>query len=81
MAKRKNYLMTQEQLDTLLDACKPVLMIALQCGTPRSPQANANAAWKVLGDEKGFDHMTVEPNGSDPKEFTAIPKEAVDDKT
>lgn len=43
--ERKEYEMTQEQYDTLLDACKPVPMIMLQCGTPSSPQENANRAW------------------------------------
>jgi hypothetical protein len=58
---RKEYEMTQEQLDKLLDACKPVPMIMLQCGTPSSPQENANRAWKRLGEEMGFDYMTVLP--------------------
>ena len=39
--ERKEYEMTQEDFDRLLNACKPVPMIALQCGTPRSPQENA----------------------------------------
>ncbi len=69
----KDYEMTQTQLDKLLDACKPVMMIALQCGTPASPQENANNAWKALGDEMGFDHLTVEPNGKGDRFFTAEP--------
>ena len=57
----KNFEMTQEQLDVLMNASKSVPMIALQCGTPRSAQERANDAWKALGDEMGFDHMTVKP--------------------
>ncbi len=58
---RKDFEMTQEQLDVLLDAGKPVLLIALNCGMPRSPQQNANDVWKSLGREMGFQHMTVKP--------------------
>ena len=66
--------MTQEQLDKLLDACKPVPMIALQCGTPKSPQANANDAWSALGREMGFDVETVETvAGKSVQFFTAVP--------
>lgn len=68
------YTMTQEQYETLLKACQPVPMIALQCGTPRSPQENANAAWKKLADEMGFKWDTVKPYGGNPLEFTAEPK-------
>jgi predicted TIM-barrel fold metal-dependent hydrolase len=68
---RKDFEMTQEQLDGIMDACKPVRMIALQCGTPRSPQENANAAWERLGKELGFKHMTVKPNNKGDRYFTA----------
>ncbi len=69
----REFEMSQEQLDKLLDACKPVAMIALQCGTPRSPQANANDAWAALGRELGFDHMTVKPSRRDQRFFYAEP--------
>jgi hypothetical protein len=65
--------MTQEQLDALLDSMKPVVMIALQCGQPRSQQQNANDAWQRLGKEMGFDHMTVEPTGRGNRFFKARP--------
>lgn len=57
----KRYTMTSTQLDAILDACKSVPLIALQCGMPTSPQERANTAWKALGDELGFDYMTVRP--------------------
>ncbi len=65
------YIMTQEQFDKLLASSKPVMMIALQCGTPRSPQKNANTAWEALGEELGFDFRTVKPVRGHPLEFTA----------
>jgi len=67
----KNFEMTAEQLKELMNACKPVPMIALQCGTPASPQENANSAWESLGREMGFDHMTVRPNGKGDRFFSA----------
>lgn len=69
----KDFEMKQEQLDTLMNACKPVVMIALQCGQPSSPQENANRAWQALGKEMGFDHMTVSPNGKGDRFFSAEP--------
>lgn len=71
---RKEYEMTQEDMDTLLDAMKSVPMIMLQCGEPRSQQERVNDAWKLLGDRMGFQHMTVQPNGPNPLKFTAEEK-------
>ena len=72
MTLRREYQMTDDQLKALLEACKSVPMIALQCGPVSNPQENANRAWKKLGDEMGFDHMTVRPiAGKDQKCFTA----------
>lgn len=72
-----NFEMTQEQLDIILSACKPTPMIMLQCSTPISSQEKANNAWKSLGKEMGFDHMTVRPNGKGDRFFTARINEAV----
>jgi len=63
--------MTQADMDTLLDAMKPVPMIMLQCGEPTSQQENANNAWKSLGLKMGFKHMSVRPDGTDPLCFMA----------
>lgn len=68
---RKKYEMTEADLDKILDACKPVPMIMLQFGNPRSPYENANDAWQELGSRMGFDHMTVEPTGNGDRFFTA----------
>ncbi len=63
--------MTQKQLSKILEACKPVPMIAIHCGNPTSPQEKANIAWQALGEEMGFDHMTVKPTGKGDRFFSA----------
>lgn len=68
---RKEFEMTEDQLAALLEACKPVRLIMLQCGQPSSPQENANRAWCSLGKEMGFDGMTVKPTGKGDRFFTA----------
>jgi hypothetical protein len=70
----ENFEMTQNQLDEIIDACKPVPLIALNAGMPTSPQEKANSAWEKLGKELGFDHMTVKPNGCGDRFFSAEPK-------
>ncbi len=75
MYPRTNYEMTTEDLEKILDACKPVPMIMLQCGPGRSQQDRANDAWEELGRRMGFDHMTVQPTGQGDRFFTAIPSE------
>lgn len=70
---RKQFEMTQAQLDRILDACKPTPAMFLSGGQPMcgTPQENANLAWQQLGDELGFDHMTVRPTGHGDRFFTA----------
>jgi hypothetical protein len=70
---KTNFEMTLEDLQELLAAMKPVPMIALQCGTPRSVQENANTAWARLGKKMGFDPMTVANNGKGDRFFSAEP--------
>ncbi len=69
---RKEYEMSQEQLDKLLDASKPtrVMKIAGQWGATQ--QENANSAWANLGRELGFDYLTVKPSGKGDKFFSAV---------
>lgn len=59
--ERQEFEMTEVDLTALMDACKPVAAIALQCGPVGSPQENANRAWAALGKKLNFDHMTVQP--------------------
>ena len=65
--------MTEADLAELLDAMKPVPLIAINCGMPRSRQENANAAWARLGTKMGFEPMSVRPNGKGDKFFSATP--------
>ena len=67
----KDYEMTQEDLDVLLNAMKPVPYMIVGGVVPRSQQENANDAWKALGEKMGFDYMTVRPNGKGDRFFTA----------
>jgi len=70
---RREYEMTDTDLEQLLDAGKPVPCMKIGSYVPRSPQENANDAWERLGNKMGFDHMTVEPMASrGDKFFTAI---------
>lgn len=70
----REYEMNIDQYEKLIDACKPVPMIALNCGYVGSVQERANQAWKRLGDEMGFDWTTVTPNGRGVRSFSAVPK-------
>ncbi len=71
---KQRFEMSSEQEATILEACRPVSLIALQCGTPSSPQENANRAWQKLGKEMGFVWDTVEPIPGEPNRvFNAEP--------
>ena len=66
--------MTEEDLKEILEACRPVPAIALQCGMPPSRQEMANMAWEKLGNKMRFDFMTVEPTNKGDRIFLAEPK-------
>ena len=73
---RKTFKMTEEQYQKLLDAGRPTAVMYLSGGVPmaRSPQENANDAWKQLAKELGFIWDTVKPipgNNVDDHLFTA----------
>jgi hypothetical protein len=63
MVARKEFEMTGEELEELLDACKPTPVMYLSGGTPmfKSPQENANYVWQRLGEKYGFKWDTVAP--------------------
>lgn len=69
--------MTEADLAELLNAMKPVPLIAINCGMPRSRQENANEAWARLGVKMGFDPMTVRPNGRGDRFFSAAALRAI----
>lgn len=72
---RKKYEMTKERLEQMISGMQPSPVIAMHCGMPPSVQEKANAEWEKLGEEMGFDYMTVEPiPGKGGLHFTAIPK-------
>ena len=72
----KEFTMTPEQLETLLDACKPTRYMVIGGVLPLNPQENANAAWARLGDELGFHPLSVRPvYGKGQEVFTADIKE------
>lgn len=68
---RKEYELTAEQYDRLIEACKSVTYMVIGGVEPRSPQQNANDAWCALGRELGFDGMSVQPSNKGKRFFTA----------
>jgi len=69
---RKEFEMADEQYQEIIEACKPVPYMIIGNVLPSSPQENANMAWRFLGDELGFEYMTVRPvSGKSAKFFTA----------
>lgn len=74
---RKEFELTDEQYQALMEACRPTVCIKVGSYMPTSPQENANRAWWALGDKLGFDYMTVRPvSGKGDHFFTAEVKEA-----
>lgn len=68
---RKEFEMTEKDLETLMESCKPVPYMVIGGVEPKSPQENANDAWQLLGAKMGFDYTTVRPNGKGDRFFTA----------
>lgn len=76
MYPRTEYEMTEEDLKSILDACKPTPCMMIGGYMPDSPQKNANRAWSKLGKKMGFDYTTVRPiQGKGQRFFTAVPSE------
>ena len=71
--------MTQADLAELLDAMKPVPLIATHCGPIASVQERANAAWAKLGAKMGFDPMTVRPSRHEQQRFFYAARAAITD--
>lgn len=68
---RKEYVLTDEQLTKLLDACKPTPVMYLSGGRRMrpSPQECANRAWRELAEELAFVWDTVRPVPSKGQKF------------
>lgn len=78
---RQRFKMTDAQQAKILEACKPVPCMMIGGMPHASPQQNANAAWRALGSELGFEWDTVEPIPGRPvSEFMAEPTEKPMDK-
>lgn len=75
MNPRVDYEMSQEELTTILDACKPVPCMMIGDSIPSSPQENANHAWEALGKKMGFDSTTARPSNKGNRYFSAVPSE------
>ena len=70
---RKEFEMSKEQMEELLDCSKPVPYMIFGGMAPPGPQEKANAFWKALGELMGFDFMTVAPLiGKPPEHFSAV---------
>lgn len=75
---RRQYEMADAQRAAIMEACKPTPAMCLSGGAPMfpTPQENANAAWRKLGEELGFKWDTVRPAPGKPdRYFTAEPVE------
>jgi len=57
----KKYEMTQEELDQLMEACKPVPYMVMNGVEPSSPEENANRVWGRLAKKYKFDPKTPRP--------------------
>jgi hypothetical protein len=68
--------MTEADLEKILGACHPTIVMKIGSYEGSSPQENANRAWAELGQRMGFDHMTAQPRpGLGNRFFTAVPNE------
>lgn len=76
LTSRKEFEISEEDLQKLLDASKPVPWFAPGGVWPKTPEENANAAWRALGKKLGFVWDTVRPiEGKGQRFFTAVPVE------
>ncbi len=72
MSARQEFEMSKEQLEELMDIGRPQLAIMLHIPQV-SAQDLANGFRRRLGDEMGFEHMTVRPvDGKGSTFFTAV---------
>ena len=73
MSERVEFEMSEDQHRRLLAACAPVPYMVFDGVEPRTPQQNANDAWRALGRELGFDWESAKPvPGKDSRHFTAL---------
>jgi hypothetical protein len=58
---KRQYRLTDAELQSILDCSKPVPMIMLHISTPESPQDRANRAWQSVAQAHGFVWDSAEP--------------------
>ena len=68
---RKEFTLSDNDLQQLYDAAKPVPYLVFGGVEPMSPTEKSNAVWAQLGDQYGFKWQTVEPTGGGDRFFTA----------
>ena len=74
---RKEFEMTEEDLEDLLKAAEPVPLIMLHIpGANPTPQERANRVWQRLGNKMGFEFMSVQPSNKGDRFFTAESRES-----
>lgn len=73
---RKEFELSEEQLDRLLNSSTPTLYMISRGLAPSSPREKSNEVWKNLGKEMGFTWDSVKPIlGKSLRFFTAEIKE------
>ncbi len=77
MKNYRLYKLTYDQYNRLIEASKPKMAIALQCGDPlETQQVQIRELWKEMGEYHGCQWETVcDARSPDPKVFLAIPKQ------
>lgn len=81
---KQEFQMTQENMDDILAINKNNCNVVMKIGsyeTSNSLAESINRYWKKMGDEHGFDHMSVEGSSKSPLHFLATPKLVVIPKT
>jgi hypothetical protein len=76
MSERREFEMTQEDLDSIIKASQPTPYMTNSSGRLLfgTPEENANHAWNQLGLKMGFRPMSVRPVlAKSPRFFTAEP--------
>jgi len=74
---KKEFILSKEDLEYLLDACKPIPYIIVGHYVPTNPQENANRAWQKMGKKYGFIWDTARPCGKGDNVVLAEPTEAI----
>lgn len=68
----KEFKLSDEQVDRLMAASRPVPYLVMCGSLPASPQENANRVWRELGEEMGFVWDSAKPvPGKGVEYFTA----------